>query len=222
MATGASNCRPRHPAGRRPQGPADANPAARLSSSRCSASATSCWRSTRSTSSASTEAVFERDRRATSRPLPAQLGFRAVDGDPDVGALWRQRSHARRRHALVRRPVAARPSRDGRRRRRDRGRQPFRFPVQWVNRPNPDFRGYAGTVAAGTVRPGDECVVASSGETTTVARVIVTATAIVRRRRGGRRRHPDADATRSTSPAATCWPTPHAAARRSPTSSPRT
>ena len=33
---------------------------------------------------------------------------------------------------------------------------PFRMPVQWVNRPGPDFRGFAGTVAGGTVRPGDE------------------------------------------------------------------
>jgi len=31
---------------------------------------------------------------------------------------------------------------------------PFRFPVQWVNRPNPDFRGFAGTIASGTIRPG--------------------------------------------------------------------
>ena len=40
---------------------------------------------------------------------------------------------------------------------------PFRFPVQWVNRPNLDFRGFSGTVASGTVRPGDKVVVAASG-----------------------------------------------------------
>ncbi|HEY4560013.1 MAG TPA: GTP-binding protein, partial [Lysobacter sp.] len=34
----------------------------------------------------------------------------------------------------------------------------FRLPVQWVNRPNQDFRGFAGTVAAGAIRPGDEIV----------------------------------------------------------------
>ena len=39
----------------------------------------------------------------------------------------------------------------------------FRLPVQWVNRPNQDFRGFAGTVAAGTVAPGDEIVVLPSG-----------------------------------------------------------
>ena len=35
------------------------------------------------------------------------------------------------------------------------GAKPFRFPVQWVNRPNLDFRGYAGTVASGRIRTGD-------------------------------------------------------------------
>ena len=40
--------------------------------------------------------------------------------------------------------------------------QPFRFPVQWVNRPNSDFRGYSGTIAAGSVAPGDTVVAAGS------------------------------------------------------------
>src|ERR1700686_3197834 len=40
---------------------------------------------------------------------------------------------------------------------------PFRFQVQWVNRPNLDFRGYAGTVASGSIRVGDAVVVAASG-----------------------------------------------------------
>ena len=37
--------------------------------------------------------------------------------------------------------------------------RPFRFPVQWVNRPHLDFRGVAGTVASGSVKPGDEVVI---------------------------------------------------------------
>ena len=45
---------------------------------------------------------------------------------------------------------------------------PFRLPVQWVNRPNLDFRGYAGTIAGGRVRVGDEIVVANSGRTSKV------------------------------------------------------
>jgi bifunctional enzyme CysN/CysC len=49
--------------------------------------------------------------------------------------------------------------------------RPFRMPVQWVNRPDADFRGFAGTVAGGSVRPGDAVRVLPSGRTTTVARV---------------------------------------------------
>ena len=48
---------------------------------------------------------------------------------------------------------------------------PFRMPVQWVNRPNPEFRGFAGLIASGVVRPGDALRVLPSGRTTTVARV---------------------------------------------------
>ncbi len=53
---------------------------------------------------------------------------------------------------------------------RDAG--PFRLPVQWVNRPNLDFRGFAGTVAGGTVRPGDAVTVAGSGRASTVKRIV--------------------------------------------------
>ncbi len=49
---------------------------------------------------------------------------------------------------------------------------PLRLPVQWVNRPNQDFRGFAGTVAAGSVAPGDEVVVLPSGRRTTVQRIV--------------------------------------------------
>ncbi len=49
---------------------------------------------------------------------------------------------------------------------------PLRFPVQWVNRPDADFRGFAGTVASGRVRVGDPVVVAGSGRTTQVARIV--------------------------------------------------
>ncbi|MCA1510232.1 sulfate adenylyltransferase subunit CysN [Bradyrhizobium sp. NBAIM01] len=50
--------------------------------------------------------------------------------------------------------------------------QAFRFPVQWVNRPNLDFRGYAGSVASGRISAGDEIVVAASGRTTRVKRIV--------------------------------------------------
>ncbi len=48
----------------------------------------------------------------------------------------------------------------------------FRLPVQWVNRPDLDFRGYAGTIAGGVVRPQDEVVVAPSGRRTRVERIV--------------------------------------------------
>lgn len=49
---------------------------------------------------------------------------------------------------------------------------PFRFPVQWVNRPNLDFRGFTGTVASGSISPGDEIVVAASGHATRVKEIV--------------------------------------------------
>jgi bifunctional enzyme CysN/CysC len=50
--------------------------------------------------------------------------------------------------------------------------RPFRMQVQYVNRPNLDFRGFCGTVAGGTVRPGDEVGVWPSGKTARVARIV--------------------------------------------------
>ncbi len=49
---------------------------------------------------------------------------------------------------------------------------PLRLPVQWVNRPNLDFRGYCGTIVSGRVRPGDKVVVARSGRETRVERIV--------------------------------------------------
>jgi bifunctional enzyme CysN/CysC len=50
-------------------------------------------------------------------------------------------------------------------------RNPFRMPVQWVNRPNLDFRGFSGTLASGVIRPGDEIRVQPSGKTSRIARI---------------------------------------------------
>ena len=50
--------------------------------------------------------------------------------------------------------------------------KPFRMRVQWVNRPNLDFRGFSGTIASGIVKPGDAVVVPSSGQTSKVARIV--------------------------------------------------
>jgi bifunctional enzyme CysN/CysC len=51
----------------------------------------------------------------------------------------------------------------------------FRMPVQWVCRPDQDFRGFAGTVAAGSVSPGDAIAVLPSGQRSRIARVVTAA-----------------------------------------------
>ncbi|MBK9587435.1 MAG: sulfate adenylyltransferase subunit CysN [Sphingomonadales bacterium] len=50
--------------------------------------------------------------------------------------------------------------------------KPFRLPVQWVNRPNLDFRGFSGLIATGSVKPGDAIRVLPSGKTSTVTKVV--------------------------------------------------
>jgi bifunctional enzyme CysN/CysC len=50
--------------------------------------------------------------------------------------------------------------------------KPFRMPVQWVNRPNLDFRGFSGLVASGVVRPGDKVKALPSGRESTVERIV--------------------------------------------------
>ncbi|MGS9174547.1 sulfate adenylyltransferase subunit CysN, partial [Salmonella enterica subsp. enterica serovar Infantis] len=51
-------------------------------------------------------------------------------------------------------------------------RQPMRVPVQYVNRPNLDFRGYAGTLASGSVKVGERLKVLPSGVESSVARLV--------------------------------------------------
>ncbi|AOR76174.1 MULTISPECIES: sulfate adenylyltransferase subunit CysN [Sphingomonadaceae] len=50
--------------------------------------------------------------------------------------------------------------------------KPFRLPVQWVNRPNLDFRGFSGLIATGSVKPGDKIRVLPSGKTSAITRVV--------------------------------------------------
>ena len=50
--------------------------------------------------------------------------------------------------------------------------QPFRLPVQWVNRPNLDFRGFSGLIASGVVKPGDRIRVLPSGRESRVDRIV--------------------------------------------------
>merc|ERR1711974_422999 len=52
------------------------------------------------------------------------------------------------------------------------GTDDFRFPVQYVNRPNLDFRGFAGTVVSGSVKPGDEITALPSGKKSKVKSIV--------------------------------------------------
>jgi bifunctional enzyme CysN/CysC len=54
----------------------------------------------------------------------------------------------------------------------DLAEKPMRMPIQWVNRPDLDFRGFAGMIVSGRLRAGDEIVVAPSGRQTRVARIV--------------------------------------------------
>ena len=50
--------------------------------------------------------------------------------------------------------------------------RPFRMPVQWVNRPNLDFRGFSGTISSGRIKAGDSIAVAKSGRVSTIERIV--------------------------------------------------
>ena len=54
----------------------------------------------------------------------------------------------------------------------DLAEQPFRMPVQWVNRPDLDFRGFSGRIVGGSIRPGDQIRVLPAGTTSTVERIV--------------------------------------------------
>lgn len=54
---------------------------------------------------------------------------------------------------------------------RDSDQAPFRMPVQWVNRPNHDFRGFSGRIISGQITPGDRIKVLPSGKATTISRI---------------------------------------------------
>ena len=55
---------------------------------------------------------------------------------------------------------------------REDDKKPFRMPVQWVNRPNSDFRGFSGTVASGQIRRGDRVSACPSGKQSQVTRIL--------------------------------------------------
>ncbi len=50
--------------------------------------------------------------------------------------------------------------------------KPFRIPIQWVNRPSPDFRGFSGLIASGSIRVGDEIKIIPGGQFSTIEKII--------------------------------------------------
>jgi bifunctional enzyme CysN/CysC len=53
-----------------------------------------------------------------------------------------------------------------------RVKRPFRFPVQWINRPNGDFRGFSGTVVSGSIAPGDDVLLAGSSRSARLKEIV--------------------------------------------------
>jgi len=66
----------------------------------------------------------------------------------------------------------------------DAAARPFRLPVQWVNRPNAEFRGFSGTIASGVVKPGDAILVAGTGRSTRVREIVTYDGALARAEAG--------------------------------------
>jgi bifunctional enzyme CysN/CysC len=139
--------RPRGDPDRRAQGRADPDPPPQLPVPPDRHQATSCWRSTRWTWSTTDQEVFDRSS-PTTPSSPKSIGIESFTADADLGLQGRQHH----------RPSAntpwytARPGRasgDGRSRSARDQAKPFRMPVQWVNRPNLDFRGFSGLIATG-------------------------------------------------------------------------
>jgi bifunctional enzyme CysN/CysC len=62
--------------------------------------------------------------------------------------------------------------------------RPFRFPVQWINRPNGDFRGFSGTVVSGSIVPGETVLVAGSGRSARLTEIVTLDGALDRANEG--------------------------------------
>ena len=162
MVTGASTADLSVILDRRAQGRARPRRGATASWCRCSASGTSCWWSTRWTSS-TTRRRCSRAIEAEYRKFAAELGLPTVTCIP-ISAV--KGDNILQRSAAT--PWYEGPTLMGlldtvevdETRLRE---QPLRLPVQWVNRPNPDFRGFAGTIVGGRLRKGDAIRVQPSG-----------------------------------------------------------
>ena len=110
---------------------------------------------------------IEEDYRAFAKPL----GFESIACIP-VSALEGDNIITRSRRMSWYDGAALLPFLETVNVRSDLAEKPFRLPVQWVNRPDLDFRGFSGTIASGNVKPGDEIVVLPSAKRSTVERIV--------------------------------------------------
>ncbi len=112
------------------------------------------------------QAHVRRDRRRLSRLRRRSIGIADFIADPDLGLQGRQYHQplgntcpGTTGPTLIEHLETVELDVDA-----DQAK-PFRMPVQWVNRPNLDFRGFSGLIASGTVKPGDAVRVLPSGKT---------------------------------------------------------
>ena len=116
------------------------------------------------------QAVFERIE-AEYRAFAAPLGFKTLTAIP-VSALRGDNMLAQSPHTPWYHGPSLVPYLETIDVTEDLSAQPMRFPVQWVNRPNLDFRGFSGTVASGRVAVGDDVLIAASRKPAVVSRIV--------------------------------------------------
>jgi bifunctional enzyme CysN/CysC len=114
--------------------------------------------------------VFERIV-AEYRAFASELGFSSIMAIPvsarDGDNVTRRSDHTPWYHGPILLDYLETVSSEG-----ETNEKPFRFPVQWVNRSTPDFRGYAGTVISGHIEAGDPVTVAASGQSSRVKELL--------------------------------------------------
>jgi bifunctional enzyme CysN/CysC len=116
------------------------------------------------------QATFDRIQ-AEYRAFAAPLGFKTLAAIP-VSALRGDNMLAQSKHTPWYNGPSLVPYLETIDVSEDLSAQPMRFPVQWVNRPNLDFRGFSGTVASGRVAVGEELLIAASRKPAKVARIV--------------------------------------------------
>lgn len=105
------------------------------------------------------------------RAFSAELGFDTLATIP-VSALRGDNILTRSENTPWFRGLALMPYLENITVSQEKAEQSFRFPVQWVNRPNLDFRGFSGTVASGSIAVGQEVLVAASRKPALVSRIV--------------------------------------------------